>query len=281
MEGNKPLIGVHLSIGGGFKKLFSTAKRLKINVFQFFLSSPVVWKNIEITDEDAKLFNSFSDRFKFITAHSPYLVNLASSDTNLRKKSINRVLSDLKELEKLSVFNYVIHIGSNENLKEGTENVRNSLKDIFSCFPMARIILENSAGRKNDIGKNLDEIKKITIGFEENIGICIDSCHLFASGIDIRMKDELDRYYQSLTSYSLIDNVCLIHLNDSKYPAGSNKDRHWHIGKGEIGIKGFSNLLTHNFFSKLPLILETPKEDDMDPVNIETVKKIFAKRRVF
>lgn len=278
MKNKEILLGVHLSVSGGFENLFLEADRLKINVFQFFLGSPVVWKNSKITEKDQVLFKKKSIKFTFINAHAPYLVNLSSSKEDLRKKSIGRVISDLTELKKVSVVNYVIHIGSNENLKEGIYNIRNSLKDIFSYVPTARIILENSAGRKNDIGKNLEEIREISLGFEDRIGICIDTCHLFASGVDIRIMDELDKFCESLKKYSLLDKVMLVHLNDSKYPVGSFKDRHWHIGKGEIGVKGFSNLLNHSFFSKLPLILETPKEGDMDKVNIGNVKKIMGDR---
>lgn len=277
MEDKLPILGVHLSINGGFRKLFREASRLKINTFQFFLGSPVVWKNIVLSNDDIMIFNKNAKKFKFITAHSPYLVNLSSSNFELRKKSVNRVIADLKELKKLSIINYVVHIGSNENVQQGIKNIRGSLQEIFSYYPEVRIILENSAGRKNDMGKNMEELREISEGFQDKIGICIDTCHLFASGVDIRKSGELNKFYDTLKRYSLLKNIAMIHLNDSKYPPGSFKDRHWHIGEGEIGEEGFFNLFNHHFFSHLPLILETPKQGDMDRVNIRRVKKIFVK----
>ncbi len=279
MKINKPLIGVHLSISGGFEKLFYTAEDLKINVFQFFLGSPVIWKNIQIKDEDIDLFKRYAQKFRFITAHAPYLVNLATSDKDLRKKSLERVISDLKELVKISVYNYVIHMGSNENIIEGIKSIKSSLKEVFSIFPDAKIILENSAGRKNDIGKDIKEIRDVLLGFEEKVGICIDTCHLFAGGINLRLEGEIDKFYEALKDRNLDKRVVLLHVNDSKYPCNSKKDRHWHIGKGEIGTQGFSNLIKHGFFSSLPLILETPKENDMDKANIRNLKKFFREVR--
>ncbi len=281
MKNPELLLGVHLSISGGFKRLFSEAERLKINAFQFFLGAPVVWKGYELKNEDMEIFAEKSGRYKFITGHAPYLVNLASNSPELRQRSINRVIADMKELIKIKVSNYVIHLGSNEDRQNGIYNIRNSLKEILSETDNVKILLENSSGEKNHLGGNMEEIKEIASGFDNRIGLCLDTCHLFAGGVDLRISDEVDKFYSSLANSGLSERIVLIHANDSKYPLNSRRDRHFHIGKGEIGIEGFGHLLSHPFFSRLPYILETPKQDNWDELNLGMIRKIaFIPKRL-
>lgn len=269
------LIGVHLSTSKGITGLFEEANRLKINVFQFFLGSPRVWKSRKLSEKEINFFLKKRKNYRFIAVHAPYLLNFASFDSELYEHSINRAIEDINEMEKVEIKYYVFHPGTNQDLGKGIEKIKKAIETILNKTRNVVLVVENTSGERNDIGKNLEEMKEIINGFNDRVGICIDTCHLFASGIDLRSEVSVDKFYKDLKKHGLDDLLMLIHANDSKFEVGEKRDRHSHIAEGYIGVKGFENLFKHQFFGKLPYILETPKENDMDPVNLDRLRKIW------
>lgn len=274
MKRDKLLLGVHLSTSKGIRKLFEEASRLGINVFQFFLGSPRVWKGKMLSEKETEIFSKNMKNYQFIGVHAPYLLNLATFDEYLHKRSINRAIMDIKEMNKIGLKYYIFHPGTNEDVTGGIKRIKKAMKEILDRTENVVLVVENTSGERNDIGKNLEEVKEIVEGFEERVGICLDTCHLFASGIDLRNDIEVEKLYEDLKKLRLDKILQLIHINDSMFPLNEKKDRHTHIGKGYIGNEGFKNLFKHNFFRLLPYILETPKEDDMDYVNLENLRKL-------
>lgn len=272
---NELLLGVHLSTSKGIAGLFEEANRLKINVFQFFLGSPRVWKGRKLSQQESDLFLKKKTNYSFIAVHAPYLLNFASFDSELYERSINRAIEDIDEMEKVGIKYYVFHPGTNQDLGKGIEKIKHAIDKILNKTRNVFMIIENTAGERNDIGKNLYEMKEIIDGFNERIGICIDTCHLFASGINLRSEVDIDKFYKDLKKLGMDGLLMLIHANDSKFGVGQKRDRHNHIGEGFIGVEGFKNLLKHRFFSKIPYILETPKENDMDTINLEKLRMIW------
>ncbi|GAB4437426.1 MAG: deoxyribonuclease IV [bacterium] len=275
----EPLLGVHLSIAGGVEKIFEEAERLKINCFQIFLGSPRIWHVKEPSPEQIAFFRENLKKYKFCNVHAPYLLNFATENDKLFKSSVNRAVRDMQIMKALGIKYYVIHPGSSP-IAGGLVRVKRAIDEVLKRVSDGIILVENLSGEKNDVGKNIEEITEIIDGFGERTGICIDTCHLFSSGVDIRSEVELSRFYDALVKNNLEKRVKMIHANDSKKALGSKIDRHEHIGKGEIGKKGFFNLLHHPFFKTLPFILETPKEDNADEKNLASLKTLFKLEKV-
>ncbi len=272
------LLGVHLSVSGGIENVFKEAERLGINVFQVFLGSPRGWQVSSPSQEKIELFRKKASDYKFINVHAPYLLNFATEKEELFEKSLTRAIKELKIMALLGIEYYVIHPGSS-SAKGGTLRVRKAIERILNTVPEGTILVENLSGEKNDVGKNLGEVMEIIDGFEKRVGICLDTCHLFSSGVDIRDERIVDDFYRLLEKHNLTDKVKMIHANDSKKAMGSGIDRHEHIGKGEIGEKGFFNLFHHPFFRRLPYILETPKDNNGDEMNLMLLKKLFNAKK--
>jgi len=274
---DKLLLGVHLSTSRGISALFDEAERLDINVFQFFIGSPRVWKHRVFSEDECDIFLEKQRRYKFICVHAPYLLNFASNSKKLYRQSIKRALEDIEVMQQLQVKHYVFHPGSSNDTKEGIKLIRNVIDIILGKTCDVTLIVENTAGEKNDIGKNLIELAEITDGYDDRVGLCIDTCHLFASGVNITVKKSLDTFYEEMLALNLHKRVKVIHANDSKYMCGAKRDRHAHINEGFIKDIGFINLFKHPYFSTLPFILETPKELDMDEVNLVRLRRLYNK----
>lgn len=272
-------LGVHLSIAGGIDNVFREANRLGINCFQIFLSSPRIWDVKQPTHKQITVFKEESKKYKFIVVHAPYLVNFATDNILLFEKSVSRVLADIKIMSELGIKFYVIHPGSSSTLN-GVERVKKAISLILDTTKEVTILVENLSGERNDVGKNLSELAELVEGFGGRVGLCLDTCHLFASGIDLRDKEQLQSFFDDLESRRLTEKVVMMHANDSKKGLSSGIDRHEHIGMGEIGTVGFYNLLHHYFFASLPFILETPKERDMDQKNLIKLKDLFKMKNI-
>lgn len=273
------LLGVHLSIAGGIDKVFLEAERLGINSFQIFLSSPRLWQLKMPSPSQIDYFRERVKNYKFCCVHGPYLLNFASSDDYLYKRSIERAVEEMNLMEKLGVKYYVIHPGSSSSPK-GLNRVKSAIGLVLDRVKEGVIVIENLAGEKNDVAKTMDEIDYLIRGFGERVGVCIDTCHLFSAGVDIRERGEVDRLYDKIDRLGIKKRIVVIHANDSKKGLGMGVDRHEHIGKGEIGEIGFFNMLHHPFFKTLPFILETPKEDDWDKKNLLKIKRLFKRENI-
>lgn len=256
-------------------------KKFNINTFQSFIRNPRGYNMRRFDYNEIKTLREFMtsrDIFPYFV-HAGYIINLCSPSEKIRTSSIKIVAQDLKIASKLGANYYIIHFGSHPDKKTGLELFYTALKEIVTHTEV-EIVLENTAGEGNKLGASLDEILWITTRIR-NIGICLDTAHLFSAGYDIRDSEVVNEIFTCLDKTISRERLKLIHLNDSYYPLGANKDRHHHIGKGYIGEDGFRNFLAHPVVRSLPLILETPKKNEKDDfINLNKVKYLITGREV-
>lgn len=274
-------IGTHVSSSKSLDLVFDRALEVGANSIQFFLRSPRSWAWIKRSEKEKLDFIYKRSKYNInpLIVHGSYLFNLASFDENLRKKSIEGVIQELSLCEELGIDYYVIHSGKTKGkpIEEGIKNIVEALEDIFSKVKLDKtnFLVETLAGQSGEVGSTVEDIYKIVKNFKnENIGVCVDTCHIFAAGYNISDEEGFKDFKNQLNSLLGLEIVKVVHCNDSKAPFNSKKDRHEHIGKGFIGLKGFRLFLNDEYFSKLPFILETPKEGDMDRVNIDMLKSL-------
>lgn len=260
------LFGAHVSIAGGIDKSPQRAKELGCECFQIFTRSPRGGKPPELTDELVEKFhiNCSSAGIENIYVHTPYYINLASSKDELRENSFKLVLEELNRSSRLNVKYVMTHIGSARDTgrEEAVENVVDSLNNILSSYSeYTELLLENTAGQGYTLGITFEEIAGIIEKTESgNIGVCLDTAHMFASGYDIRTPEDIDNLVKIIENTITLDNVKLIHGNDSKADFNSNKDRHEHIGDGKIGKEGFINIIKNEYLNKVDMIVENPPD---------------------
>lgn len=274
-------IGTHVSSSKSLDLVFDRGKEVGASSIQFFLSSPRSWHIPDRTDREKEAFieKSKSYGIRPTVAHASYLFNLATDEEELFRKSVNGVIKELSLCEEIGIDYYVIHSGKTKgrSKEEGIKRIIHGLNIIFEkvqpkkcCF-----LLETLAGQKGEVGENTLELKKLIEPFKNlNIGVCIDTAHLFASGYHIDTKEGLESYKREFDTLIGLDRIKVIHCNDSKVPFASKKDRHEHIGKGFIGLKGFEILVNDEYLKSLPFILETPKEGNMDIINIRILQSL-------
>ena len=273
------LFGAHVSSSGSILRTFDRARELDAETFQFFLRSPRSWK---WKRPDEGMILSFYHRLgEFagpVVVHAPYLLNPATDDPHLRQKTVEVMVEEFSFCNEVGIHYYNFHPGSAKGTSEGKalENAKRVIEEVLSRVDDKGTVLliENTAGQRGDIGKNLKELDDLINGFDGRVGLCLDTCHLFASGYDISSREGFNSFECELEERRLTARVKVIHANDSKVPLGGRKDRHEHIGKGFIGIEGFKNMLTHPLLGDLPYIIETPKEGDMDRLNLSLLREI-------
>lgn len=274
--------GFHLSVAGGMYNSADEAKRMNYRAFQIFASSPRTWKATEIKDDDADKFRELSKGSSSF-AHIPYLCNPSSAVEELWAKSRSMLVSNLLNCSKLGVGNVVIHLGS--HMGKGVEYAKGRVADfmasVLDVAPEVGILLENSAGQKNCVGGKLPEIKEIIekVG-ARRMGLCFDTCHAFASGYDLTTDQGVSVVAKEIGAIGK-ERLGLVHLNDAKFPLGSGLDRHWHIGKGNIGANGFKRLFSNKLFQSGNFVMETPEDEVSNDVkNMEELQKILASCRL-
>lgn len=274
-------IGTHVSSSKSLDLVFDRGREVGANSIQFFLSSPRSWQIPKRTEREK---DNFREKYKTYgikptVAHASYLFNLATDDENLFRKSINGVIEELTLCEEIGIDYYVIHSGKTKgkSKEEGIDRIIYALNIIFEKIQPNRccFLFETLAGQRGEVGEKTAEIKELIQPFKRmNVGVCIDTAHLFASGYHIDTKEGLDIYKKEFDRMIGLDKIKVIHCNDSKVPFGSKKDRHEHIGKGFIGLEGFRVIINDTNLKNLPFILETPKEGNMDVINIKTLRSL-------
>ena len=282
-------LGAHLSISGGPYRALQTARQLRINALQLFLKNNTRWKARPFTEDDIEQFKHERAGFHELAlfAHGTYLVNLAG-DPPIRKKSIAAVIDEIQRARKLAVPCLVLHPGSHkeQGLAKGIRLITDSLDEIFSATESTKLLLETTAGQGSSIGHSFQQLADIINGtsFMDRLGVCLDTCHLFAAGCDFTTADGFNTMKKEICDTIGIESIKCIHLNDSKKDCGSRIDWHEHIGKGKIGARGFDHLLHDKELSHIPLILETPKEMNrhLDPLyadrrNLARVRSILRR----
>lgn len=274
------LLGVHCSIGGGYEKAVAEAKALQINTFQIFTKNQRQWKEKVVTAKEANVFQQHltDSAVGMGFSHAIYLINVASAKPEVMENSMIALKGELDRCQALGLPYTVLHPGSNNKLSkmETADLIASKLNELFAADTSGRvkILLENTAGQGSSVGGKFEELRQIMQQLpEDRIGICFDTCHAYAAGYDIRTKTGIEDAMAELDARVGIQNVMAFHLNDSKGDLGSKLDRHHHIGEGKIGLEAFRYII--NRFPDVPKVLETPKEQNMDQVNLARLKSLI------
>lgn len=269
-------IGCHLSIGLGYFNMAKLAKEIGANTFQFFTRNPRGGAMKKIDGEDMRLFNEFlsENNFGKIVAHAPYTLNLCSDKESVREFGRSVIKEDLEIMEMMPGNIYNFHPGSHvgQGVDAGIKFTTDLLNEVLREDMTTIIAIETMAGKGTEIGRNFSEIKRIIDGVDlkERVGVCLDTCHVFESGMDIR--EGIDEVLLNFDREIGLEKLVALHLNDSKNDCGAKKDRHELIGKGSIGIDVFKEIVNDERLKKLPLILETPTNEEGHRVEIELLR---------
>jgi deoxyribonuclease IV len=263
-----PLVGAHVSIAGGHHRALEVGAELGCELVQIFTKNNMQWSGPPLQPADLDAWRRALDATGLPAfAHSGYLINLASDDPTNLQKSRDSLLDELHRCSLLGLPFIVLHPGSHRGrgVDAGIEGVIASLDWLFARYSgEAKIALEFTAGQGDTLGRSVDEIAKIFEGsaHRDRLAVCLDTCHLFAAGYDVRTGAGLEDFIAAFEARLPWGAVVCCHVNDSKGGLGSRKDRHELLGQGEIGWELFDLLLRHPKFRHLPLCLETPKGDD-------------------
>ena len=274
-------LGVHVSIAGSIDLSIDRARSLDLNTFQIFTRNPRGWKFSDLKESNIVNFKNkiLSENISTVVCHMPYLPNLSSPKEDVYNMSINALSSELERCNTLGIEYVVTHIGSHlgTGLEKGLDRVVKACNTALSNSSNdTMIVLENTAGTKNNVGSKFDELKYIfdNVNDKSRIGFCFDTCHAFAAGYDLSTSksviDTLNKFDQIIG----LKYLKVVHLNDSKGELGNGLDRHQHIGRGFIGESGFRELLKNLTIKQLPLILETPIDETFD--DEYNINKIYS-----
>lgn len=264
-------IGFHVSIAGGLQNAVDNALKIGCTAFQIFTRNPRGWAEKVLDARDVQMFKlklrHSGINSDAVAVHMPYLPNLSAPNGELYKKSIDSLISELHRCFQLEIPNLVVHLGSHlgSGPQNGIDQLVNSVNTATDHSKSSdrkngkvTILLENSAGQKNSIGSKLEDIRSILDKISsKNVGICMDTCHAFAAGYDLRSEKKNDDFVDKFDSVIGLEKLRLIHLNDSEKEIGSHVDRHEHIGLGKIGVKGMSAILKNRKLKGKPIIMET------------------------
>lgn len=275
------LIGAHVSAAGGVYRAIERGEALGCEAIQIFTKNQLQWRGAPLPDGVCERFLKMWGKsgIRKVVAHSSYLINLAGSE-KIRKKSIDALEDEVIRCDQLGIDDLVLHPGSHrgEGLETGIERIVRSLESLFERTDglRVRILLETMAGQGEGIGASLDELAAVfdMLGGHDRIGICLDTCHLFAAGYEIRTPDSYERLVGRVDRLFGMENIRCWHLNDSREKKGARKDRHQHIGAGEIGMEPFGRIVTDARWADVPCILETPKEEQGDMKNLSLLRKL-------
>lgn len=283
------ILGSHMSIAGGYFKAVNAAHKAGCNCVQVFTKNNSQWRAKPITDSDVEKFKSAMKELSISDSlsHASYLINLASPKEELLQKSLDAMVIELQRADLLGIPYVVFHPGSYTTTNEeiGIQSIVNSLNEIHRQTEELTTIplLENTAGQGSNLGWKFEQLAAIIDGVDdsERLGVCIDTCHAFAAGYAMGTTEEYESTIKEFKKTFGIKKVKAFHLNDSKQPFGSRKDRHEHIGLGELGLEPFRNLLNDKRFQKVPMYLETAKGEndegeDWDVVNLRTLRSLIA-----
>ena len=274
--------GFHISIAGGFSKVVERAHVRGCETIQFFSRNPRGWNYSPLNKKEVEeLRSSIRSSALFpIFLHMPYLPNIASLKSKFYKRSVHSVATDLQRAEQLGAQYLIIHIGHRMESSED-EAIEAISQGINQAFEKVKngvmLLMENTAGQGTEIGHTFEQIKKIIGGVHnpQRMGVCLDTAHTFEAGYDLSNVDGIDHTLERFDQTIGLKRLHLLHLNDSKTPLGSRKDRHWHIGEGHIGLEGFRNLVNHPSLRHLPGIMETPRRDTVEDLkNMKVIRSL-------
>lgn len=278
-----------MSIAGGYYKAVDAAAAAGCDCVQVFTKNNNQWRAKPITDDDVQRFADAmkSHKIRQPISHASYLINLASPDDELWKKSIDAMVVELQRADQLGIPFVVMHPGSFTTSSEeaGLKRIAKALNEIHKQTPGvgSQVLLENTAGQGSNLGHRFEHLATIIdkCRHPDRMGVCIDTCHTFAAGYPLDTEAEWKATVKELNKVVGLACVQAIHLNDSKKPLGSRVDRHEHIGRGEMGLNPFRHLMNDRRFARKPMYLETPKGEekgkDLDVINLTVLRGLIKK----
>ncbi|MFC1544116.1 deoxyribonuclease IV [Gemmatimonadota bacterium] len=271
-----------MSIAGGVSLAFERGAEVGCSVMQIFVKNNNRWRGASLTDEEVEAFWKAREVTGIwpVFAHNTYLVNLASPDPATRERSVACTVDELERCSRLGLPWLVIHPGAHlgAGIERGIERLARNLNRVFEKTPQinTRILLETTAGQGTTMGRSTGELALMMerIDAPERLGVCLDTCHVFAAGYDMRSPEAWERTVSEFADAIGLEQIRAMHVNDSLKPLGSHRDRHAHIGEGEIGDEGFRNLMRDPRFRRVPKVLETPKENEADLRNLQRLRHL-------
>lgn len=275
-------IGCHLSSSDGFLAMGETALSIEADTFQFFTRNPRGGAAKPFDKEDAaKLVNLLeTNHFGPILAHAPYTLNACSADEGLRQYAVDVMKDDLYRMDHFPKAMYNFHPGSHvkQGVEIGIELIAKALNDILTPQLKTTVLLETMAGKGSEVGRTFEELRSIIdhVELSDKLGVCLDTCHVFDGGYDI--VDHLDDVLADFDKVVGLNRLKAIHLNDSKNPMGSHKDRHEVLGGGFIGLEALLRVVNYPYLRNLPFYLETPNELPGYAKEIAIVRKSVRSR---
>ncbi len=284
-----PYFGAHMSIAGGYHKALLAAREHECHAVQIFTKNNNQWRAKELTPGDVQLFrhNWQGSNLHVSMAHNSYLINLASPDDFLWRRSVDALVVEMERAEALGLDYLVAHPGAavDGNEKEGLKRISRALDEVHAhCRRFhVMLLLETTAGQGNCLGHRFEHLAAIINAAKnpERLGVCMDTCHVYAAGYPLGTEKEYRATMRAFDRIVGLSRLRAFHLNDSKKPLGSRVDRHAHIGQGFLGLEPFRYLVNDRRFRRHPTVLETPKEgpndERMDALNLRVLRDLAAK----
>jgi len=271
-------VGAHTSIAGGAYNAVTEQVEYGGNCGQIFSHSPQVWQDPNIEDDEAEQFRELStdNGVGPWVIHTSYLVNLCTPKDDLREKSIDSMQKEVDAADKLDIEFVNVHLGAHTGagVDGGLDNAASAL-DELDIPDGVTILIESDAGSGTKLGGEFEHLAEVLARSSQDLDVCLDTAHMFAAGYDLSTAKSVDETIAEFDEVVGLEHLQCIHLNDSKHECGTNKDEHAHVGEGEIGVEGMERILTHDAFSDVPFVLETPTEDGKSfEWNIERAREL-------
>jgi deoxyribonuclease-4 len=287
LNGNRCL-GAHMSIAGGVKNALLDAEKVQSTAVQLFVKNNNQWRGPELTEQQIVEFKTERDRIGFerhtLIAHTGYLINLASNKPDVMAKSLVSLEDELKRCGQLELAGLVMHPGSHlgSGRDAGIEQIARNARAILQrqADSPTRLLLENTVGNGTQLGSTFEDLRDLiqAIDLPEKVGVCLDTCHLFAAGFDLRTAEAYEETMKRFDAIVGFRHLRAVHLNDSLHELGERRDRHEHIGKGFLGLEAFRHVMNDSRLAAIPMVLETPKEAELleDRENLTTLRSLIG-----
>jgi len=282
---DKQLLGAHMSIAGGLYTVFERAEKVGCTAIQIFTKNSNQWKDPVISSDDIAKYRAAKNKSKvrIVVSHDSYLINLCGAKDSLLENSRRSFIEEIKRCDLLGIKYLIFHPGAHTTMDryQAVKVVADSINYSHAITNNSSVVtlIETTAGQGTTLGNSFAEIAEM-IAFVKNknrVGVCIDTCHIFAGGYDIRTRESYDKTMAQFDNIIGFDMLHAIHFNDAKKPLNSHVDRHEHIGKGEIGKSAFGFFMNDDRFVDIPKVLETPKGEDgyeMDIANLKLLRSM-------
>lgn len=278
------LVGAHVSVSGGLDKSPARGEEIGCTAIQIFTKNQMQWKAKSLSSFEIEHYKRAVENssIQSVVAHDSYLINLASPEEHLLKKSRQAFLDEMDRAEQLGIPCLIFHPGSHKGAGEpfGINRIADSINYVQNQRQnyKLKLLLETTAGQGTNLGYSFEQLKQIIDRVEpkDRVGICLDTCHIFGAGYDIRTKSAYEKTFEKFDQTIGLEKLLAMHLNDSKRELGSRVDRHEHIGKGHIGLNGFQLIMNDSRFVQIPKVLEIPGDLKTFKENLDLLKSLVV-----